>query len=267
MFCGKCGKQIEDNAKFCPYCGAVSGRGAAGTGTGAAPVQKIQPAVPERGQQPEQKPGNASETAKGKSGKSKTGQVIGAIVCIGVIAVGAWKFGPVLLAETEMEETVALEESMEDETVADGLMEAEEEPTEAYAESETLVEETEETEELEETEEPEETEMLADDETPPRVFGTLNDDYILPECTTRYYTVEELRNISPDELRIAKNEIYARHGRMFKDQALNDYFRSKSWYRPVYTPEQFDAMGDSVFNSCELANRDVLLVLEQVVGE
>lgn len=42
-----------------------------------------------------------------------------------------------------MEETVALEESMEDETVADGLMEAEEEPTEAYAESETLVEETE----------------------------------------------------------------------------------------------------------------------------
>ena len=35
MFCGKCGKQIEDNAKFCPYCGAVSGRGSAtGTETG-----------------------------------------------------------------------------------------------------------------------------------------------------------------------------------------------------------------------------------------
>ena len=50
MFCGKCGKQIEDNAKFCPYCGAVSGRGAAGTETGVAPVQKIQPAAPERGQ-------------------------------------------------------------------------------------------------------------------------------------------------------------------------------------------------------------------------
>ncbi len=259
MFCGKCGKQIEDNAKFCPYCGAVSGRGAAGTGTGTAPVQKIQPAAPER----EQKPENAPETAKGKSGKPKTGLVIGAVVCIGVIAVGAWKFGPGLLAGSVPEETAA----SEDETVAEEMMVAEEEPTEAYVESETLVEETEETEELEETEEPEETEMLADDETPPRVFGTLNDDYILPECTTRYYTVEELRNISPDELRIAKNEIYARHGRMFKDQALNDYFRSKSWYRPVYTPEQFDAMGDSVFNSCELANRDVLLVLEQVVGE
>ena len=139
---------------------------------------------------------------------------------------------------------------------------------------ETTTEAVEETEpqeepesEPEETEELAETEMLADDETPPRVFGTLNDDYILPECTTRYYTVEELRNISPDELWIAKNEIYARHGRMFKDQDLNNYFRSKSWYKPVYTPEQFDAMGDSVFNSCELANRDVLLDLEQVVGE
>ena len=267
MFCGKCGKQIEDNAKFCPYCGAVSGRGIAGAGTGAAPVQKIQPTASGQEQKPEQKSGKTPETAKEKSGESKTGLVIGAVVCIGVIAVGAWKFGPGLLAGSVPEETAALEESMEDETVTEELMEAEEEPTEAYAESENLVEETEETEELEETEEIEETEMLEDDETPPRVFGTLNDDYILPECTTRYYTVEELRNISPDELRIAKNEIYARHGRMFKDQALNDYFRSKSWYRPVYTPEQFDAMGDSVFNSCELANRDVLLVLEQVVGE
>ena len=252
MFCGKCGKQIEDNAKFCPYCGAVSGRGAAGTG--AVPVQKIQPAAQER----EQKPGNVSETAKEKSGKPTPGLVIGAVVCIGVIVAGAWKFGPSLLAPAE--ETVALE----DETVVEELMEAEEEPTEAYTESENLVEET---EEPEETEELAETEMLADDETPPRVFGTLNDDYILPECTTRYYTVEELRNISPDELWIAKNEIYARHGRMFKDQDLNNYFRSKSWYKPVYTPEQFDAMGDSVFNSCELANRDVLLDLEQVVGE
>lgn len=257
MFCGKCGKQIEDNAKFCPYCGAVSGRGAAGAGTGAAPVQKIQSAVPGR----KQKSGNVSETVKKTSGKSKTGLIIGGVVCIGVIVAGVWKFGPGLLAASE--ETVA-SENMEDETVAEGVMEAEEEPTEAYAESENLVEET---EEMEETEELEETEMPEDDETPPRVFGTLNDDYILPECTTRYYTVEELRNISPDELRIAKNEIYARHGRMFKDQALNDYFSSKSWYRPVYTPEQFDAMGDSVFNSCELANRDVLLVLEQVVGE
>ena len=118
------------------------------------------------------------------------------------------------------EETAALEERMEDETVTDELMEAEEEPTEAYVESENLVEETEKMEELEETEEPEETEMLADDETPPRVFGT-----------------------------------------------LNDYFRSKSWYRPIYTSKQFDAMGNGVFNSCEFANRDVLLVLEQVVGE
>lgn len=22
MFCGKCGKKLDENAKFCPYCGA-----------------------------------------------------------------------------------------------------------------------------------------------------------------------------------------------------------------------------------------------------
>ena len=65
MFCGKCGKQIEDNAKFCPYCGAVSGRGAAGTGTGAAPVQKIQPVAS----------GSATGTETGKCPGNSEGKV------------------------------------------------------------------------------------------------------------------------------------------------------------------------------------------------
>lgn len=76
-----------------------------------------------------------------------------------------------------------------------------------------------------------------------------------------------MRNIYPDELAIAKNEIYVRHGRMFKNKAINDYFLSKSWYHPICTPEQFDALGDSQFNQYELANRDLLVMLEDVVGE
>ncbi|NER33291.1 MAG: YARHG domain-containing protein [Oscillatoria sp. SIO1A7] len=35
--------------------------------------------------------------------------------------------------------------------------------------------------------------------------------------------------------------MYARHGRRFDDRALQSYFNSQSWYRPIYSPEVFPA--------------------------
>ena len=40
-------------------------------------------------------------------------------------------------------------------------------------------------------------------------------------------------DLTPDQLRIARNEIYARRGRFFRDQALATYFSRFSWYRPT----------------------------------
>ena len=42
---------------------------------------------------------------------------------------------------------------------------------------------------------------------------------------------DELKGFSPSELRIARNEIYARHGRKFVDQSLAAHFSKFSWYR------------------------------------
>jgi|GEM_PF-2060544 len=53
----------------------------------------------------------------------------------------------------------------------------------------------------------------------------------------------ELEELSPEELWIAKNEIYARHGRMFNNEKLQDYFNSSkcnAWYYPMYRPEYFN---------------------------
>ena len=52
---------------------------------------------------------------------------------------------------------------------------------------------------------------------------------------------------------LAKNEIYARHGRKFVTQRIADYFNSKSWYKGTVEPETFDA-DTSVFNEYEVAN-------------
>ncbi len=41
-----------------------------------------------------------------------------------------------------------------------------------------------------------------------------------------------LRGLGADQLRIARNEIYARRGRFFKDPALTAHFSRFAWYRP-----------------------------------
>lgn len=52
---------------------------------------------------------------------------------------------------------------------------------------------------------------------------------------SRRLTDEDLAGLTKQELRIARNEIYARHGYIFKSQDLKDYFGSKDWYQPMYS--------------------------------
>ena len=86
--------------------------------------------------------------------------------------------------------------------------------------------------------------------------------YILPYSDSMYYTEAELRTLTKDDLRLARNEIYARHGRIFNAEDLNSYFRSMPWYYPNYTAKEFDAFGDDIFNEYEIANRDLIQKLE-----
>jgi len=58
------------------------------------------------------------------------------------------------------------------------------------------------------------------------------EEFIFPDSDTRRLTREELRALSRDKLRIARNEIYARKGRTFQDPALTAYFSRFSWYQP-----------------------------------
>ena len=77
------------------------------------------------------------------------------------------------------------------------------------------------------------------------------DEYIFPDSDSRRLTEGELSVLSQDVLRIAKNEIYARHGRMFASEDLQLYFGSKSWYSGTIPGEQFS---ESVFNQSEKDN-------------
>ena len=50
---------------------------------------------------------------------------------------------------------------------------------------------------------------------------------------SRKLTEEDVKGKTSHELRIMRNEIYARHGYIFKDPILRDYFIQKSWYKPT----------------------------------
>ena len=63
-----------------------------------------------------------------------------------------------------------------------------------------------------------------------------------------------LESYSQYELMLARNEIYARHGRGFNDQEIRQYFQSKSWYQQRYTAEEFDSLPNSPLTSIEQQN-------------
>lgn len=83
-------------------------------------------------------------------------------------------------------------------------------------------------------------------------------EYIFPNSDSAYLTRDQVAALTPEQLRLARNEIYARHGRIFQDETLAAYFGSKSWYQPLYDGATFDALGDSVLNQYEIANRDLI---------
>lgn len=87
------------------------------------------------------------------------------------------------------------------------------------------------------------------------------EEYLLPDVDKRYYTKEELMLLPKEKLRLARNEVFARHHRKYETQDLREYFESKSWYDGYLSAEEFD---DSVLNGYEKANLDLIKVVEGI---
>ena len=55
-----------------------------------------------------------------------------------------------------------------------------------------------------------------------------------PEASTRLLTASDLARRTSWELRIMRNEIFARHGYIFKKPEMRSYFNQQPWYSPRY---------------------------------
>lgn len=83
--------------------------------------------------------------------------------------------------------------------------------------------------------------------------------YIFYDSDKRFLDDWDFDEMDAHTLCLARNEIYARHGRLFNDKEIQAYFNSMPWYTGTTAPEDFD---DGVFNQYEKANLEKIAVIE-----
>lgn len=54
--------------------------------------------------------------------------------------------------------------------------------------------------------------------------------YVIPDSNSRIISESEIISLTSWQLKVARNEIYARHGRPFIHKDLQCYFATQNWY-------------------------------------
>lgn len=83
--------------------------------------------------------------------------------------------------------------------------------------------------------------------------------YMFPDSDSRVITKEELKSLSKEQAKYAKNEIYARNHYIFKSGgAMESYFTNKDWYSGEYSDQD-----DVLYNKCNATERKNILNLKK----
>ena len=91
-----------------------------------------------------------------------------------------------------------------------------------------------------------------------------SDSYMISDSNSRYIQAEELAGWTGWQLKVARNEIYARHGMIFKTGAIQDHFNTRSWYHGTVDAASFNT---SVLNAYEWANIKTIQEAEAALGQ
>lgn len=82
-------------------------------------------------------------------------------------------------------------------------------------------------------------------------------DYIISDSSSRVISRSELLSLSPWQLKVARNEIYARYGRPFVHKDMQCYFAQKSWYKSS------DSFTESMLSTTDNKNVATIQAYEQ----
>ena len=282
MYCTRCGSKIDSGEFFCPYCGHPTENPAAEREEeptlertierpAAMPVSAAQMRASSRTtayRDPndvshpfEEQYGSRYGASSYRNRNSERNRSRGIIAALTVALALSLAIVAVLLVPRVFggrDRTVeATGQAAQVETAT--------QETEAAAEETTQVEEEPqaEAEPATETEAEPATEAEPEEEPQEEAATPVSDgSFVLPESSTRLYSAEELEGLSTEQLEIARNEIYARHGRGFNSASMRAYFEAQDWYEQRYTAEEFDALSPSPLSQVEQANVNTILQVE-----
>jgi len=81
-----------------------------------------------------------------------------------------------------------------------------------------------------------EEEVLPPQSTPQNDFSKRTPSIagVYPQASERLLSVSDVSGLSKWQLKIMRNEIFARRGYIFKTADMQQYFNAESWYKPIY---------------------------------
>ena len=252
MFCSKCGKQVRDGMNYCTNCGEPVKKDEGGVN-----LKKDDDKVGSTATLPH---GNVSgKSNKAKKTKKNKGVKIVFITIAGIILA-------LLLILFALVQTGIISISVDDSTNQESVLDKKSKSSKREKEKERRAKEKESEEGDVTTEtqtEPVSTEaQTVQPATMPSTVA-INNEFILPDSSVRVLDKSELAGFSAEQCRLARNEIYAKHGRMFDDARLQNYFNSRSWYHGTIPAKQFN---DNMLSDIEIQNRNLIIAFEKEMG-
>ncbi len=88
-------------------------------------------------------------------------------------------------------------------------------------------------------------------------------EYVFPYSDKEYLTDAGVEKLTEEQLGFVRNEILARHGRIFTEEKYKSYFEEKSWYKGTAEPDVFDSNYEKELNNIEKANIEVIKNYEE----
>ena len=304
MFCEKCGTGIRDNESYCSNCGEAVYRESTSVGDQYGTQQPQQYQQPQQqphqyqnSPQPQQyqqsqpqqhspQPHQQQQYQSPQQNKNNNHMmvvlcVIAALLVIGIVGgatvvVKMNKENAAAKAEAELAEKAKIEEeraeteaklkeaeaaavkAQEEAEVARKEKEAAEKAAEAALEMEATVTQAPTTQEQPAQTQPRQTPAT------PRVIT--RNSFVFPDSDVRQVTDSDLDMLTEEQIRIARNELFARRGRVFESKDMKSYFESQDWYSPTVAAQTFDANRGSYMNSVELENMKIINAYEKRHG-
>lgn len=250
MFCSKCGKQVRDGMNYCTNCGEPVKKDEGGVN-----LKKDDDKVSSAATLPH---GNVSgKSNKAKKTKKNKGVKIVFITIAGIILA-------LLLILFALIQTGIISISIDDSTNQESVLDKKSKSSKREKEKERRAKEkeSEEGDVTTETQTEAETTQIVQPATLPSTVA-VNNEFILPDSSVRVLDKSELVGFSAEQCRLARNEIYAKHGRMFDDAGLQNYFNSRSWYHGTIPAKQFN---DNMLSDIEIQNRNLIIAFEKEMG-